>query len=124
MTQPARRRLTQMTQHRIRNWFADRVQRSPRLHACLAGAGSIMVFYPSPPPRFYRDESAALAANKRAVGDAMWAALHRAEQELGAPNIALVPGQLLLPACVADHERSAGPAARHGNPAAFTTQRG
>ena len=36
-----------MAHHRIRIWLADRIQRSPRLLACLVGAGSIMDFYPS-----------------------------------------------------------------------------
>ena len=113
-----------MAHHRIRIWLADRIQRSPRLLACLVGAGSIMDFYPSPPPPFYRDDSEALAADMRTVGDAMWAALHRAEQEFGAPNTPLAAAQSPLPACVAGHERSVEPAAPRGNPAAFTTQRG
>jgi hypothetical protein len=113
-----------MARHRIRNWLANRVQRSPRLHACLVGAGSIMDLYPSPPPRFFRNDAQAMTADMRAIGDAMWAALRRAEAEFGAPNASRAATRHPLPQGVAGHERSAPAAAETANPAAFTAQRG
>ena len=113
-----------MARHSIRNWLADRIQRSPRLHAGLVGAGSIMDFYPSPPPRFFRSDAQAMTADMRAVGDAMWAALRRAEVEFGVPDTPGAAVQGPLSAGAADHERSSEAAAQNANPAAFTAQRG
>lgn len=72
-----------MARYHIRNWLADCIRQSPRLHACLTGAGSIVNFWPGPPPRFRRNNGVALTAEMRMVGDAMWAAVRRAKVEFG-----------------------------------------
>jgi hypothetical protein len=108
-----------MARRCIRNWLADRIQRSPRLHAYLVGAGSIMDFYPSPPPHFFRNDAEALTADMRAVGDSMWAALCRAEVEFGAPDAPGPADHRALPPGVTGYERIAEAATPNANPAAY-----